>query len=157
MARKLVAFFSATGTTADVARRLAEAAGADLFEIAPARAYTAPDLDWRDETARSTVEMKDRSCRPETDGAAVDVAAYDTIFVGFPIWWYREPSIVDTFLEAHDFSGKKLVPFATSGGSGLGETASNFRELAPGADVDEGRIFGREVSPEELATWSERF
>ena len=116
----LVAYFSATGTTARAARRLAEAIGADLFEIAPEQPYTSADLNWNDKNSRSSREMADEKCRPAVAGNAPGMSAYDTVFVGFPIWWYVEPRIIDTFLEAHDLSGKTIVPFATSGGSGLG-------------------------------------
>ena len=120
MSKKLVAYFSASGVTAKVARTLAEAVGADLFEIAPKEPYTKADLNWMDANARSTVEMKDPGSRPELAAGLPDAAAYDTIYVGFPIWWYVAPTIVNTFLESLDLSGKTVVPFATSGGSGMG-------------------------------------
>ena len=120
MSKKLVGYFSASGVTAKVARTLAEAVGANLFEIAPKKPYTKADLNWMDANARSTVEMKDPGSRPELAAGLPDAAAYDTIYVGFPIWWYVAPTIVNTFLESLDLSGKTVVPFATSGGSGMG-------------------------------------
>ena len=152
--RALVAYFSATGTTARVARRLAEAVGADLFEIVPEQPYTPADLDWRDKNSRSSHEMADEKCRPDIVGRVADMGSYDTVFVGFPIWWYVEPRIVDTFLEAHDLSGKKVVPFATSGGSGLGEAPQRMAALAPGATVLEGRMLNDSPSTDELRTWA---
>ena len=148
--RTLVAYFSATGTTARVARRLAEAVGADLFEIVPEQPYTPADLDWRDKNSRSSHEMADEKCRPAVAGDAPDMSAYDTVFVGFPIWWYVEPRIIDTFLEAHDLSGKTIVPFATSGGSDLGKAPRRMAALAPGATVLEGRMLNGDPSADEL-------
>ena len=152
----LVAYFSATGTTARVAHELAEAIGADLFEIAPGQPYSAADLDWNDKNSRSSQEMADEKCRPAIAGGALDMSRYDTVFLGFPIWWYVEPRIIDTFLEAHDFSGKTIVPFATSGGSGLGEAPQRMATLAPGATVlEEGRLLNGNSSADELHTWTE--
>ena len=125
MTTSLVAYFSASGTTARVAETLASAASADLFEIAPANPYTAADLDWTDRSSRSTKEMNDEASRPAMKVDAPSLDGYDTIFVGFPIWWYVEPRIIDTFLESTDFAGKTIVPFATSGGSGLGKAPSS--------------------------------
>ncbi len=154
MKSALVAYFSASGVTKALAERLAKAVGADLFEIAPEKPYTKADLNWMNPKSRSTVEMKDPSSRPPIAGALPALAKYDVVFVGFPVWWYREPSIIDTFLEACDFTGKTLVPFATSGGSGLGETTDNFRKLAPGATVAEGRRFKASAAEEELKNWA---
>ena len=154
MKKALVAYFSAEGTTARLAKKLAEAIGADLFEIAPETPYTRADLDWRDKTSRSTLEMQDRSCRPTIAGCVEDMAAYDAVFVGVPIWWYREPSIIDTFMEAYDFAGKSVVPFATSGGSGMADSGANMAALAPGAKVDEGRRFSSLARSAELAAWA---
>ena len=120
--KKLVAYFSCSGQTARAAKILAEAAGADLFEIVPAQPYTAADLDWTDKKSRSTKEMNDDSCRPAVASRVPNMGEYDTVFVGFPIWWYVAPRIVQTFLESYDFSGKTVVPFFTSGGSGAGRT-----------------------------------
>ena len=156
MKRILVAYFSAGGVTAKVAGDMAKAVGADLFEISPERPYTAADLDWTDKKSRSTLEMSDPNCRPEM-AAKADVSGYDVILVGFPVWWYREPSIIDTFMESADFSGKTVVPFCTSGGSGLGDSAKNIRALAPGANVREGRRFSSSVSTQELKKWAEQF
>lgn len=150
----LVAYFSATGTTARVARTLAETVGADLFEIRPEQPYTAADLNWNDRRSRSSREMADEKCRPAVAGDAPDMGRYDTVFLGFPIWWYVEPRIVDTFLEAHDFSGKTIVPFATSGGSGLGRAPERVAALAPGATVTEGRLLNGPLSTDDLRAWA---
>ena len=154
--KALVAYFSATGTTKGVAERLAAAIGADLHEIAPAAPYTAADLDWRDKTSRSSVEMADRASRPAIAGPAPDLSGVEVVFVGFPIWWYREPSIVDTFVESNAgaLAGKTVVPFATSGGSGMGDSTANLQALAPDAKVVEGRRFRGSVSANDLAKWA---
>ena len=154
--RALVAYFSATGTTARAARTLAEAVGADLFEIAPETPYTAADLNWNDKNSRSSREMADEKCRPAVAGDSPDMSRYDTVFVGFPIWWYVEPRIVDTFLEAHDLSGKTVVPFATSGGSGLGKAPQRMATLAAGATVTEGRLLNGNPGADELRAWAKR-
>lgn len=156
MAKSLVAYFSASGVTKRLAERLAKAAGADLFEIEPETHYTNADLNWVDKKARSTVEMNDRSSRPAIKSKA-DVSKYDVVFVGFPIWWYREPSIIDTFMESCDFSGKTVVPFATSGSSQIGESGKNMQALAKGAKVDAGKRFSANASEEELKNWAEKF
>ena len=150
----LVAYFSATGTTARVAKTLAEAIGADLFEVVPEQPYSAADLDWRDKNSRSTHEMNDDACRPAVVGRVGNMDAYDTVYVGFPIWWYVEPRIIDTFLEAHDLSGKTIVPFATSGGSGLGRAPQRMATLAPGASVTEGRLLNGSPDANELRAWA---
>jgi flavodoxin len=157
--KALVAFFSATGTTKGVAERLAAAIGADLHEIVPAAPYTPADLDWTDKQSRSSVEMADRASRPAIAGEAPDFAAVDVVFVGFPIWWYREPSIIDTFVEqnAAALAGKTVVPFATSGGSGMGDSSANLQALAPTAKVAEGRRFRASASAGELAAWAQGF
>ena len=152
--KTMVAYFSASGVTKKAAENLAKAANADLFEIAPVQPYTHADLNWMDIKSRSTIEMNDRSCRPAIVKTP-DVAPYDVIFVGFPVWWYREPSIIDTFLESADFTGKTLVPFCTSGGSGLGESTDNFRTLAPGARVLEGRRLTHRDDETSLRIWVE--
>ena len=156
MSKILVAYFSASGVTAKLASKLAGVIGADLYEIAPEVPYTKADLNWMNRKSRSSVEMKDTSSRPAIVTKVEDMAQYDTVFVGFPIWWYREPSIIDTFMEAYDFSGKKVVPFATSGTSGMGDSAKNIQALAPGASVKEGKRFGKRVSDEDLKTWAEQ-
>ena len=128
MSKKLVAYFSASGITRNVAKMVAEAAGADLYEITPKEAYTKADLNWMDKKSRSSVEMADKKIRPEITDTDAKIAEYDEIFLGFPIWWYVAPTIINTFLEKYDFTGKKIVLFATSGGSGFGNTV---KELQP--------------------------
>ena len=155
MTKTLVAYFSASGVTASVAEKLSMAIGADLYEIAPEVPYTDADLNWMDKKSRSTIEMEDRSCRPAIGTQVENMDQYDTIFVGFPIWWYREPSIIDTFMEAYDFTGKTVIPFATSGGSGLGDSAKNMQALVPGARVIDGEKFSRSVSEDKLKSWAE--
>lgn len=140
MTKKLVAYFSASGVTAKVAKKLAEAAGADLYEIKPAVPYTSADLNWNDKQSRSSVEMGDRSSRPVIADSDANIAAYDVVYVGFPIWWYVAPTIVNTFLESYDFSGKKIVLFATSGGSGFGKAAQGLQPSAPKATIVEGKV-----------------
>ena len=156
MKKTLIAYFSASGVTKKVAENMAKATGADLFEIEPAVKYTRADLNWMDRKSRSTLEMQDRSCRPAMAGT-VDVSPYEVILVGFPVWWYREPSIVDAFMESADFTGKTVVPFCTSGGSGLGDSAENMQALAKGAKVVNGKRFSASASAEELKNWAERF
>lgn len=153
MSKKLVAYFSASGVTARVATTLAKAANADLFEIAPKEPYTNADLNWMDKKSRSSVEMNDRACRPEISTSVENMAQYDTVFVGFPVWWYREPSIIDTFLESYNFSGKTIIPFCTSGGSGLGEAPMNMQNLAKGAKVLSGKRLNSLETESELSSW----
>ncbi|MCR4716555.1 MAG: NAD(P)H-dependent oxidoreductase [Lachnospiraceae bacterium] len=155
MSKVLVSFFSASGVTKKLASNLAEAISADLFEIVPEAIYTDEDLNWQNANSRSSVEMKDRSCRPAITSKVNDMASYDIILIGFPIWWYREPSIIDTFAEAYDFAGKTIVPFATSGSSGMGDSAKIIAELAKGAQVLEGKRFSANASKEELKGWFE--
>ena len=138
--KTLVAYFSASGTTAAVARRLAKAAHADLFEIRPAVPYTHADLDWTNKHSRSSVEMRDSASRPAMAEACQSLAAYDKIYLGFPIWWYVAPTIVETFLESGDFTGKTVVPFATSGGSGMGRTVEVLRHICPDAHFADGAV-----------------
>ncbi|MBQ3332430.1 MAG: NAD(P)H-dependent oxidoreductase [Thermoguttaceae bacterium] len=157
MAKALVTYFSASGVTAKLAKRLAEAVGADLFEIKPETPYTNADLNWQNSQSRSSVEMNDRASRPAIAEKIADMARYDVVFVGFPVWWYREPSIIDTFMEAYDFSGKTVVPFATSGMSGIGDSGKNMQALAPGAKVDAGKRFDANASEKELADWGSRW
>ena len=152
---RLVAYFSASGSTAKLAKTLSAAADAALYEIKPAVAYERRDLNWMDKKSRSTVEMQDPSCRPALADAAAPVSAADVIFLGFPIWWYREPSLIDSFLETYDFSGKTIVPFFTSGGSGLGEGQGRIEKLARGARVLPGRRFSARASEGELKGWIE--
>ena len=153
MKEKIVAYFSASGSTARLAKTLASAADAELYEIRPAVPYERRDLNWMDKKSRSTVEMQDPDCRPALADTDAPVAAADTIFVGFPIWWYREPSIIDSFLDAYDWSGKTVVPFCTSGGSDLGEGQTRIEELAKGARVLRGRRFSARASESELKKW----
>ncbi len=156
MKRILVACFSASGVTAKVAKKLAEATKADVYEIKPEKAYTSKDLDWTDPGSRSSREMKDKAFRPAIAGSA-DVAGYDVIFVGFPIWWYVAPTIVNTFLESCDLRGKTVVPFATSGGSGMGNTVKELEPSCPGAEVKSGRRFDPNVKAGILAEWAAEF
>ena len=157
MSKALVAYFSASGVTAKVAERLAWTIEADLFEIVPEVPYTKADLNWMDEQSRSSVEMKDPGCRPAISSKVENMGQYDVVFVGFPIWWYREPSIIDTFMESYDFSGKTVVPFATSGTSLIGDSGANMQKLAPGAKVVEGRRFQPVVMKTRLASWAEEW
>ena len=152
MAKRLVAYFSASGITKKTAEMLAEAGGCDLYEITPKVPYTKADLNWMDKNARSTVEMNDKKFRPELGGETIDVSAYDEILLGFPIWWYVAPTIINTFLEKYDFSGKKIILFATSGGSGFGNTVSELQPSAPEAQIVEGKLLNR-ASKQELADW----
>ena len=157
MSKALVAFFSAEGTTKRVAERLAGSIGADLHEIAPKVPYTSADLNWQNRHSRSSVEMNDRSARPEIVSRVQNMAQYDVVFVGFPVWWYREPSIIDTFMEMYDFSGKTVIPFATSGGSQIGESGRNMQSLAGGAKVEAGKRFAASASERELSSWAARW
>ena len=152
MGKKLVAYFSASGTTKKVAEMIAESAGADLFEIEPKVAYTKADLNWMDKKSRSTLEMNDKKIRPEMVNTPLDVDAYDEVILGFPIWWYVAPTIVNTFLETYDFSGKKIVLFATSGGSGFGNTVRELQPSAPNAQIVEGRLING-ASRQEINDW----
>lgn len=155
MGKVLVAYFSATGTTAKAAKRLADAVQGDLFEIRPAVPYTATDLDWTDKRSRSTVEMQNPASRPEISSHVDNMAQYDTVFVGFPIWWYVAPTIINTFLEEYDFSGKTVIPFATSGGSGMGRTLEALKGSCNG-NLIPGRMLNGSASPEELRRLAER-
>lgn len=151
MAKKLVAYFSASGTTKKTAELLAEAAGADLYEITPKVAYTKADLNWMDKKSRSSVEMNDKKFRPEIEDKDANIAEYDEIILGFPIWWYVAPTIVNTFLEKFDFSGKKVVLFATSGGSGFGNTVKELQPSAPNTEIVEGKILNSKSEIEKFA------
>lgn len=153
MGKVLVAYFSATGITKALAEKLAGAAGADLHEIKPKTEYTSADLDWTDKDSRSSIEMKDKSFRPEVVGSVENMDAYDTIFVAFPIWWYVAPTIVNTFLESYDLQGKTIIPVATSEGSGMGNTNKELAVSCKGAVLKEGKVFSKSVSESDLKTW----
>ena len=155
MSKILVAYFSAGGATARLAKTVAEVTGGDLFEIAPETAYTAADLDWTDKHSRSTVEMNDAKSRPAIAGRVADMAQYDTVFVGFPIWWYQAPRIIETFLESYDLAGKTVIPFATSGGSGMGKTADILRTVCPAANILPGKRMSARESAEAVRAWLE--
>ena len=153
MAKVLVAYFSASGVTEKVAKELASVEGGDLFQICPEAPYTAADLDWTNKQSRSTLEMQDLNCRPAICGQVQDMAQYDTVFLGFPIWWGREPSVVDTFLTAYDFKEKYIIPFCTSGGSGMGDTNAKLQQSCKGAKLIEGQVFNPDVSKADLSAW----
>lgn len=151
----LVAYFSASGVTAKAARKLAEVSDADIFEIKPEIPYTSADLNWMDKKSRSSMEMNDPSSRPAIAERLPDMDKYDIIFVGFPIWWYVAPTIINTFLESYDFSGKTIIPFATSGGSNLGKTNDKLKPSCPGAILLKGKLLNGEVSEGTLRKWVE--
>ena len=155
MSRKLVAYFSASGVTAKLAETLSEAIGADLYAIEPEVPYTKADLNWMNQNSRSSVEMKDPASRPAIAGKRDNMDEYDTIFVGFPIWWYAAPTIINTFLESYDFAGKTIIPFATSGGSGMGKTNEKLQPSCPGAKLVEGKVWKKNAKADELAAWAE--
>lgn len=154
MSKKLVAYFSASGNTARLAKDLAQTAGADLYEIRPAVPYTSEDLNWQNKQSRSSVEMNDKSSRPELADTNANITAYDTIFVGFPVWWYTAPTIINTFLESYDFSGKTVVLFATSGGSGIGGTANALKSsVSDDTKLIEEKVLNRGTSAQSLKDW----
>ena len=154
MKKALVAYFSASGVTAKAAKALAQAAGADLYEIKPAIPYTKADLNWTDKTSRSSVEMQDPSSRPALADQTAQIANYDVVFLGFPIWWYVAPTIVNSFLESYDFAGKTIVLFATSGGSGFGKTVAGLQgSVSPETKILEGRLLNGKLSDGELKAW----
>ena len=154
MSKTLIAYFSASGVTGSVARTLSDTLNADLYEIAPAVRYTDEDLDWRNANSRSSLEMKDKTSRPEIVNAPVNIADYDTILVGFPIWWYVAPTIVNTFLEKHDFAGKKISLFATSGGSDFGKTIDSLKDSVPGAIIKEGMLQRGQQDMDAWKSWA---
>ena len=156
MRKILVAYFSASGVTKGVAQRLAKVAGADLFEIRPAVPYTQADLNWTDKKSRSSVEMNDPLSRPEIAEMLPNMADYDTVFVGDPIWWYVAPHIINTFVESYDLSGKTLVAFATSGGSCIGKTVEELKKLYPDANWKDGKLLNN-ISDKELVDWASKF
>lgn len=153
MNKTLVAYFSAGGATKRLANTLAEAVGADLYEIKPATPYTGADLNWNNSSSRSSIEMNDPASRPAMADPAADVEQYDTVFLGFPIWWYEAPRIVQSFLESCELSGKTVVPFATSGGSDIGNTANILQKSCQTAKVLHGKRFGASASASELSAW----
>lgn len=153
MSKKLIAYFSATGVTKKVALKLAEVVGADAFEIKPAVAYTNKDLDWRDETSRSTIEMKDPASRPEILNKLSNMEEYDVIFVCFPIWWYIAPTIINTFLESYDLQGKRIILCATSGSSGFGKTLEKLEDSCRGAILTEGKMLNGKLNIDEISSW----
>ena len=156
MSKKLVAWFSVSGVTAKVAREIAAVEGADCFEIVPEAPYTAADLDWTNKQSRSTLEMADPNCRPATTGCVEDMAQYDVIFVGFPIWYYGASNIIITFLKSYDLTGKKIALFATSGGSDIGKTADKIKPLVPGAlNIVAAKLFQPDDSEDTLRRWAE--
>jgi len=153
MSRKLVAYFSASGVTAKVAESLSEAIGADIYEIEPDVPYTKADLNWMDKQSRSTLEMNDPASRPAIKGMRDNMEDYDTVFVGFPIWWYVAPTIINTFLESYDLTGKTIIPFATSGGSAMGKTNEKLQPSCPNSKLIEGKVFKKSASKADLAAW----
>ena len=155
MGKRLVAFFSASGTTRKVAEMIAETTDADMYEIMPKQLYSKADLNWMDKKSRSSVEMSDKKYRPEIEDTDAHIDRYDEIFLGFPIWWYVAPTIINTFLESYDFSGKKIILFATSGGSGFGNTVKELIPSAPDANIVEGKILNN-VSKRDVENWVKR-
>ena len=154
MSKKLVAYFSASGNTKEAAETIAKAAGADICEITPKVRYTKADLNWMDKKSRSSVESNNKSFRPEIIKNDIDMGQYDEVIIGFPIWWYVAPTIVNTFLEAYDFAGKKIVLFAASGGSGFGNTVKELQPSAPDAVITEGKLLNG-MSKQEIVAWAE--
>ena len=157
MSKTLVAYFSASGVTEKVAQTLAKTIGADIFEIAPKVKYTKADLNWMDKQSRSTIEMNDPSSRPEIAAKCENMSEYDTVFVGFPIWWYVAPTIINTFLESYDLTGKTIVPFATSGGSGMGKTNEKLAPSCKGAKLLEGKVLKGSANGSDIAAWVNSF
>ncbi len=153
--RILVTYFSCSGTTREAARELAAVANADLHEIVPEQPYTDADLNWNDRQSRSSVEMRDVTFRPAIAGRVSGMERYDVVFIGFPVWWYIAPTIVNTFIESHDLAGKKVVPFATSGGSGIANCEKNLRKAYPEIDWCAGKLLNRPLSEKQFAKWLE--
>lgn len=151
----MVAYFSCSGTTREAARELAAVANADLYEIVPEQPYTDADLNWNDRQSRSSVEMRDVTSRPAIAGRVSDMVRYDVVFIGFPVWWYIAPTIVNTFIESHDLTGKKVVPFATSGGSGIANCEKNLRKAYPEIDWCTGKLLNRPLSEKQFTEWLE--
>ena len=156
MNKVLVAYFSATGTTKKVAEKLAKATGGNLFEIKPQVEYTSEDLNWNDKKSRSSVEMNDEFSRPEIENVVENIDDYDTVFVGFPVWWYIPPRIIQTFIEKHNLSGKKIITFVTSGGSGIKGSTDFLKENYSDLNIIEGKRFGWNESLESIGAWVEK-
>ena len=157
MSKTLVAYFSATGNTAKLARTLAAMVDGDLHEIQPKQPYTAADLNWQDSKSRSSVEINDKSFRPEIANKVDDMGKYDTVYIGFPVWWYVAPTVINTFLEQYNLEGKTIIPFATSGSSGIGNTSAELRNSCKGAILKNGKRFDAGVSAQELRKWINSF
>ena len=157
MSKSLVAFFSASGTTAKLAEKLAAAIGADLHEIKPEIPYTSADIDWTNKKSRSSVEMSDKAFRPAIANKVNNINQYDRIFVAFPIWWYVAPSIINTFLEQYNLSGVTIIPLATSGGSGMGHTNQELAKSCAGAVLKKGQVFSSNISERALKEWAEQY
>ncbi len=155
MSKILVAFFSATGTTEAVAKKLAKAVDGDIFEILPVVPYTVADLDWKNPNSRTSLEMKDKSSRPPIVGRVEDITKYDTLFIGFPVWWYVAPTVINSFLESYDLTDKTVIPFATSGSSDMGKTNEELLPSCPDSILKEGKRFSPDVTVEELKAWAE--
>lgn len=153
--KSIVTYFSASGNTAHVANRLADAAGADIFEIRPAELYTEADLDWKNEKSRSTIEMKDPACRPKIAGCRDNIQEYDLLFVGFPVWWDVAPRIINTFLESCDLTGKIVIPFATSGGGGVEKVCDSIRHSCPESHLRDASLLSASATLAELSDWAE--
>lgn len=150
MSKTLVAFFSASGATAAIAKMIASMTAADIFEIKPSQPYTQADLDWNDKNSRTTLEQKNSASRPQIADRVADMGAYQTVFLGFPIWWYGAPKIILTFLESYDFDGKIMIPFVTSGSSGLGNIPEQLRQACPKGQWQPGKRFGAGASQQEV-------
>ncbi len=157
MSKILVAYFSASGTTAKIADALSQVLMSDIFEIKPEIPYTDADLNWRNDKSRSSMEMKDLSFRPAIANKVVNMEQYDIIYVGFPIWWYIAPTIINTFLEQYDLTGKTIIPFATSGGSGMGKTNEKLQPSCPGAILLDGKVLHQNITTGEISVWTENF
>ncbi len=157
MSNILVAYFSATGTTEGCAKKLAGAINADLFEILPVVPYTANDLNWKNPKSRSSLEMADENSRPQIAGSVEEMSKYNVVFIGFPIWWYKAPTIINTFLEEYKLADKTIVPFATSGSSGMGKTNESLTPSCPDAHLVDGKRFDAAATAEEFAAWASQF
>ena len=153
--KNLVAYFSASGVTRDVASKLNSLVGGDLFEIVPEEKYSSEDLDWTNNESRSSIEMNDSNSRPKISSKIADISQYDRIFIGYPVWWYTFPRIINTFLEEYNFSGKEIVPFCTSGSSGIGSASNDMDKIVPDAKVLEGIRLSKSSSDEEIKAWLE--